>query len=308
MTAMFHTEAFLTPEARAMAAALPLPDRQEMIKNLLYKYPVFKKGVKFIQDFHLPAGGEAHDKGSIGALLGESHAGKSVICRYYASLFPNTVGESGEVYPVVYFEATEQTTPSYLAECLYYLTGARSIPNIKAAALMDNSILRLAAAKTQLVILDEAQFLLTDRPMPQIKAFRGFIKKMVDARLFNVLLVGEETLHGTVHSMKALANCGFYTDNVEPIGDGGTEFEMFRLLIDKIDDRLPFLSKSNLEVWAKDFHHFSGGKIGRVMGLIARSGQLSMGQGSGCIMVEQLRETVNRMRGPGDRYPYFEKG
>ncbi|MGP4749391.1 TniB family NTP-binding protein [Agrobacterium pusense] len=305
---MFHTEAFLTPEARAAAAALPKPRRQEMIKTLLYKYPVFKQGVKFIEDFHRPAGGEGHDTGAIGALMGESHAGKSMICRYYASLFPKGVGEGGETYPVVYLEATENMTTVHMAERLYYLTGARSIPKIKSGALIDNSILRLAAATTRLVILDESQLLLTGRPMPQIKAFRGFIKQMVDARMFNVLLVGEETLHETVHSMKALANRGFYTETVEPMGDRGTEFEMFRLLIDKIDERLPFLSKSNLEVWAKDFHHFSGGKIGRVMGLLARAGQLSMGQGSGCIMVEQLRETVNRMRAPGDRYPYFEKG
>lgn len=308
MTAMFHTEAFLTPEARAFAATLPKPQRQEMIKTLLYKYPVFKQGVKFIEDFHRPAGGDGYDVGALGALMGESHAGKSMICRYYASLYPKGVGEGGETYPVVYLEATETMTSAHMAERLYYLTGARSIPKIKTGALLDNSILRLAAAATQLVILDESQLILTGRPMPQIKAFRGFIKQMVDAGLFNVLLVGEETLHDTVHSMKALANRGFYTETVEPMGDSGTEFEMFRLLIDKIDDRLPFLSKSNLEVWAKDFHHFSGGKIGRLMNLIGRAGMIAIGQDTACIMVEQLRETVNRMRAPGDRYPYFERG
>lgn len=308
MTAMFHTEAFLTHEARAAAAALPKSRRQEMIKNLLYRYPVFNQGVAFIGSFHRPTG-EGHDTGAVGGMLGESHAGKSMICRYYASQFPNGVGERGETYPVVYLEATEQMSPSHMAERLYYLTGARSIPKIKAASLMDNSILRLAASATQLVILDEAQLLLTDRPAPQIKAFRGFIKEMVDARLFNVLLVGEERLREAIHTMTALANRGgFYCETVKPMGDSGTEFEMFRLLIDKIDERLPFLSKSNLEVWAKDFHHYSGGKIGRLMNLVGRAGLLAIGQDTGCIMVEHLRETVNRMRAPGDRYPYFEKG
>ncbi len=32
-----------------------------MIKTLLYKYPVFKEGVSFIDTFHRPAGGDVHD-------------------------------------------------------------------------------------------------------------------------------------------------------------------------------------------------------------------------------------------------------
>ena len=147
----FHTQAFTTPEARAEAASLPKPRRQEMIKTLLYPYPVFKFGVKFIKDFHQPGGDEGYDFGAIGALMGESHAGKSVICRYYSSLFPNGVSDEGETYPIVYVEATEHMTLQNLAERIYYQTGARSIPNVKNGALRDNAILRLAAAKTQLV-------------------------------------------------------------------------------------------------------------------------------------------------------------
>ncbi len=309
MTKTFHTEAFTTPEARAAAAAMPKAERQEMIKTLLYRYPVFKNGVSFIESFHRPAGGTDHDTGAIGGLLGESRAGKTIICRYFASLHPNGITAGAETYPIVYLEATEQMAPSHMAERLYFLTGARSVPHIKTNALMDNAILRMAAAKTELLIIDDAQFLLTDRPTPQIKAFRGFLKSMADANRFNVLLVGEERLHGIIHEMAAIANRGgFYCETVKPMGDSENEFDMFRLLLDKIDERLPFAAPSKLEVWAKDFHHYSSGKIGRLMNLVGRAGLMALSQDTGCIMVEHLREAVNRMRAPGDRYPYFEKG
>jgi ABC-type glutathione transport system ATPase component len=93
----FHTEAFLTPEARIAAASLPKSQRQLMIKNLLYRYPEFKKGLKFITNFHRPGSDDLHDTGVIGGLLGESRAGKTMICRYFTSLHQNGVEEEGRL-------------------------------------------------------------------------------------------------------------------------------------------------------------------------------------------------------------------
>ena len=309
MTA-FHTEPFKTPEDRSAAAALAKPRRQQMIKNLLYRSPLFKQGVDFISEFHHPVEESAADAGVIGGLLGESHAGKTKMCEYYLSRHAGGVGEWAEVYPVIYLPATEQMTPSQMAEQLYHLTGARSIPNIKTASLMRNAILRLAAMKTELVIIDDAQFLFFDRVGAQVRAFRGFVKELADAKLFNVLLVGEERMHEAIHQIKPLANRGGFPANfVRPLGNDGTEFEMFRLLLAKIDDRLPFLSKSGLEneVWAKDFHHYSGGKIGPLMNMISRAAYMALRQDTACVMVEHLRAASDMLRAPNDRYPYFAK-
>jgi hypothetical protein len=307
----FHTEAFLTPEARREAAALPTSQRQKMIKTLLYKYPVFKEGLAFIESFHRPAGGDSHDTGCIGGLLGESRAGKTVICNYYASMHPNVVGEDGETFPVVHLEATEHMTPIHIAERLFVLTGARSVPKISAASLKDKSILRLAASKTQLLIIDDAQLLLFGRPRPQTIAMRSFIKQLADANLFNVFLVGDESLEQLVNELTSLANRGgFYHETIKPIGGQDKDFEMFRLLLDKIDERLPFVDKSGLNnaLWARDFHHYSQGKIGRLMNLISRGAYMALKQDTSCIMVEHFREAIEHMRPPGDRYPYFKKG
>ena len=84
---------------------------------------------------------------------------------------------------------------------------------------------------------------------------------------------------------------------------------MFRLLLDKIDERLPFASPSGLNnaAWAKDFHYYSQGKIGRLMNLISRAAMMALKQDTACVMVEHLREAVNGMRKPGDHYRYFER-
>jgi type II secretory pathway predicted ATPase ExeA len=306
----FHTKAFLTPEERIAAASLPKSERQMMIKSLLYRYPGFKKGLKFIEDFHRPASDDLHDTGVIGGLLGESRAGKTMICRYFTTLHQNGVDEDGETFPIVYLEATEQMTPTHMADRLYYLTGARSIPMMKQDAKMDKAVLRLAAAKTELLIIDDAQNLFWNRPQPQLRVFRGFLKALSDANLFNILLVGEERLNEIINEYSHLANRGgFYSETIEPLGDSDQEFEMFRLLLDKIDERLPFAAPSGLNnaAWAKDFHYYSQGKIGRLMNLISRAAMMALKQDTACVMVEHLREAVNGMRKPGDHYRYFER-
>jgi type II secretory pathway predicted ATPase ExeA len=281
-----------------------------MIKNLLYRYPEFKKGLKFITNFHRPGSDDLHDTGVIGGLLGESRAGKTMICKYFTSLHQNGVEDEGETFPIVYLEATEQMTPTHMADRLYYLTGARSVPTMKTDAKMDKAVLRLAAGKTELLIIDDAQYLFWDRPQPQLRVFRGFIKALADANLFNILLVGEARLDEVINNMNALANRGgFFSETIEPLGDSDQEFEMFRLLLDKIDERLPFAASSSLNnaAWAKDFHYYSQGKIGRLMNLISRAAMMALKQDTACVMVEHLREAVNGMRKPGDHYRYFER-
>ncbi len=93
------------------------------------------------------------------------------------------------------------------------------------------------------------------------------------------------------------------------MGGRDGEFEMFRLLLDKIDERLPFVEKAGLSrvTWAKDFHHYSDGRIGRLMNLISRAAFMALAQDTSCVMLEHFREAMAHMRPANDRYPYFEK-
>ncbi|KSV80380.1 hypothetical protein N183_17465 [Sinorhizobium sp. Sb3] len=302
----FHADPLKTPEERIAVSALPKEKRQELISTLLYRYPIFKNGVSFIESFHRPTGSAAHDAGRIGGLLGESRSGKSMICRYYASLHKDG-GYEHKSQPIIYFEATENMDLRLAAIRLCSLAGACSVPGLSGHELTEHVILCLASAKTELLIIDDAHYLLCNRRRDQFAELRAFIDEMARAKLFNILLVGEECLHCAIYET-AMRHGQFYHDTVKLFGDSGTEFEMFRLLLDRIDDRLPFASRAGIEALAKDLHRYSAGKIGLVMDLVQRAGLMAIHQDADRITIEHLRMAANRMRAPGDHYPYFERG
>lgn len=309
----FHENPFKTPEERLAAAVLGVPERQAMIERLLYKYPVFKKGEQFIRDFHFPFAGGSHGTGKIGGLLGSSRAGKSTICAYYvAGIDPGYPGEDGERYPVLHITATDQTTPSSLADTIASATGMRSLPaKIKTQARMNMVLDRLRQVRTELVILDDAQFLFLGRTRSYLSGFQSFLKQLADLRTLNVLLVGEESVHDVIAGVDYLeGRGGFKREVLKPLGDAGKEFDDFRLLLSKIDARLPFKEPSVLHgssAVAADVHAFTGGSIGRVMNLVRDAAALAMNDGASCIMLDHLRRSSLTLVRLGDTRNYFRK-
>lgn len=309
----FHENPFKTPEERFAAATLGVPERQAMIERLLYKYPVFKTGEAFVRAFHFPFEGGSHGTGQIGGLLGSSRAGKSTICAYYVAGIEDTgPDENGERYPVLHITATDQTTPSSLADTLAMATGMRSLPaKIKTQARMNTVMDRLRQVRTQLVILDDAQFLFFGRTRGHLSGFQSFLKQLADLHTLNVLLVGEESIREVIEGVDYLeGRGGFKKEVLKPLGDAGKEFEDFRLLLSKIDARLPFKEPSILHgssAVAADVHAFTGGSIGRVMNLVRAAAALAMNDGASCIMLDHLRRSSETMSRIGDTRTYFRK-
>jgi len=309
----FHENPFKTPEERSAAASLGVIERQAMIECLLYKYPVFKKGEKFIRDFHFPYQGGTHGTGKIGGLLGASRAGKSTICSYYVSgIVRPAPDEFGERHPVIHITATDQTTPSSLADTVAVATGMRSIPaKIKTQARMNMVLKRLTQVRTELVILDDAQFLFFGRTRSHLSGFHSFLKQLADLRTLNVLLVGEESVHTVIDGVDYLeGRGGFKREVLRSLGDSGKEFEEFRLLLSKIDARLPFKEPSVLHhssAVAADVHAFTGGSIGRVMNLVREAAALAMNDGAACIMLDHFARCAPSLVRLGDIRTYFRR-
>ncbi|WFS02369.1 ATP-binding protein [Rhizobium tumorigenes] len=308
---MFHTQAY-NEETRLVASKLPKTERQMLIRYLLVKYPVFNEASAFISHFHLPVAGGVHDVGNIGGLLGETRAGKSDICQYYASQFPTVVTDDGDQYPVIYFEATSETTSSSFAETLYLRTGARSVPGkMKVPALITNSIARIARLGVQLVIIDDAQYMFFERTQKEIKNFVSLIKQLADAKAFNILLSGEDRLETLFEHNGVLdGRGGFPAYPLKPLSDSHNDFEKFELLLHSVDLRLPFpklsgLGKASL---AKEFYRYSDGVIGRVMNLVRPAANRALDAGSSNILIEHLYEeaAVRTKRGSG--HVYFKGG
>ena len=310
----FHEHPFKTPEERLAAASLPVSERQEMIETLLYKYPVFKVGEQFIRAFHFPVNGGTHGKGKIGGLLGSTRAGKSTICDYYVvGIHKPGIDEDGECHPVFRLQMTDQTTPSSLADDLAKATGMRSLPaKVKTPARMNMVIDRLRQVRTELIMLDDAHFLFLGRTRTHLSGFHSCLKQLADAGTLNVLLAGEECIHEFIDGVDYLEGRGGFPRKVlKALGGAGQEFNDFRLLLNKIDARLPFKEPSVLHdssAVAADMHAFTGGSIGRVMNLVSSAAALAMNDEASCIMLDHLRRASTTLIRLGDTRNYFQKG
>lgn len=309
----FHEHPFRTPEERHAAANLGVPERQAMIESLLYKYPVFKKGEQFIKDFHYPFVGGTHGKGQIGGLLGPSRVGKTTICKYYvAGIKAPPPDENGEYHPVVFITATDQTTPSSLTDTIAANTGMRSIlSKVKTQARINLVLERLRQVRTELIIIDDAQFLVVGRNKSCVTGFQSLLKQLADMITLNILLVGDEVIHDWIANVDYLVNRGgFKREPLKSLGDSGREFEDFRLLLSKIDARLPFKERSILHhssALAADIHAFTGGSIGRVTGLIREAAAQAMNDGTACIMLDHFARVAPSLVRLGDKRVYFKK-
>lgn len=322
----FHTAPYKDAAARLAASKLPIAERQLLVRYLLAPYPLFDDLLEFVARFHHPAKPDGvigaddvgdmdighPDVGTIGGLLGETRVGKSSVCTFYRSRWPVRTTEDGERYPVVYLEASADMTPTSMAELTYYATGAQSVPGgLKTPAMIRNSIKRLVRLGCELLIIDDAQYLFFDRTRTELKNFMSFLKLLSDAQALNVLLVGEKKVGDFIDGHAFLkGRGGFPAKAFEPLGDSAVEFEMFRMLMKKVDARMPFREASGLDspAVAGDLYRYSDGFLGRVMNIVRAAAVRAISAGSSRIMLEHLYEEAALRPKKGDAYEYFKKG
>jgi hypothetical protein len=305
----FHTEKFDTGEKRAAAAALPAGERQRMVETLLFQYPMFKRVSDEVARFHYPVACGSHGRGMIGGVLGESRSGKSFICQHYATKYPVRVVDEGEIYPLLYLEARGDWTPYHMAEQIFMATGAKSVPSMKTPALITACYRRLLKARTELIIVDDAQFLLLEPKGRALSIFKSLIKGIADLNSCNVLLSGLPSLQAFVESDAQLCGRGDFPHwSVKPLDWSLlAERHQFLLLLDGIDTRLPFRKPSGLATanHAADFYHATGGMIGRVMNIIKDAAYRAINSESACIMVDHLQIAAQARMKVGETYRPF---
>lgn len=303
----FHTEAFETDDERVAASKLPKVQRQWMIDNLIVKYAVFNKGFDMLKTNHLPVEDGDHGKGTVGAMLGTSRTGKSAICRYYAAQFPATYDDEGEIFPVVHMTASVRMTQMEFAHELNRLTACRH-GSIKGGvgAYVNSALLRLLTVRTQLLIIDDAQYLFFDRPDNGAAMFK-LVKTIVDYGELAVMLVGEERIVDYVHSIDAFENRSFNADVLQCLSASADDLLRFSKLLGSIDRRLPFANLSGLDdkYLAEHLYRYSRGQIGRVMNILRPAAYLALNDGSSRILVEHLQKVVATRLKKGDDFDYF---
>jgi hypothetical protein len=308
VAARFHTQAFATPEEQEAASRLPIDRRQWMIQNLIVKYKVFNTAFQQIANNHMPVAGGTHAQGTVGAMLGESRAGKSAVCSYYAAMHPPKYDDEGELFPVVHLTASLRMSPVEFAHEINRLTAARHMRTTGGiGAYVDNAILRLLRVRAELLIIDDAQYLFFDRTDKTAADMFKLVKRIADFNALSIVLVGEERINDYVYSIDAFANRGYNWVPIKPLTAGKKDMEKFAKLLGSIDRRLPFANLSQLDdpYIAEHLYRFSGGMIGRVMNVIRPAAFLALNEGSSQVMLEHLRTAVSTRLKKGDTFSYF---
>ncbi|NKL77618.1 TniB family NTP-binding protein [Rhizobium leguminosarum] len=297
----FHTTAFDTVEARLAASLLPDAEREEFARALLVPFEAFDKSIDFIRRRHRPNPNGGHSRGRVVGLLGEIRSGKSWACMHYAASYPMRLVDGNKKFPVVYIPVPGSPTIKSVTTLLQKRSGAHSVTYHNADDAKDASVDRLKRGEAELVVFDDAQFMLFHRDAPH---FFDLIKRIVDTNRMNVLLVGEKSIYDYMDSNGHLKKRGGFAKHfVPPILKNGVAF---RNLIGSIDKRLPFRSASVLthRHVVDDLWKISGGVIGLIMNLVVDAAIMAIADGAETLELRHLQlEADDRYQ--EDTYRYF---
>lgn len=300
----------LTSEERARVSVLPPVERQELVGAVLVRYPGYKEAFRFVSTFHRPVVDGTHDKGNLGALLGQSRAGKSFMLQDYAASFPSGKGSGAITRPVVYIEIKNDMTPHDVASYFHFALGYRSIPKVKTQVLMDMAIEALPDHQVELVILDDIDNSLANTRTGYVKKTMGFIKGILDSGTCNVICSGRMALYGILNGAEQVEGRGGLPNAViRPYRWRiPSEREKVCLLLDGIDNRLPFRAKSGLGTTerAAHFYDLSGGLIGRMMNVIKSAAHEAINDGSDHIEDRHLVYAAKLRMAPGATFVHFQ--
>jgi hypothetical protein len=305
----FHTEPFNTPADRLAASRFSPARRQWMVERLLVSYAVFKEGYAMIADNHRPVDNGTQGKGTIAAIIGDSHTGKTWICKSYTSKYPPHYDDVGEIVPVIHLTATDKIKPEEFARALNRLTIARQPRTSRGGvqAFVDQALDQLMRARTELLIIDDAQYLFYNQTKDGAGAMYKIVKKIADFKTLTIVLVGEGTINNYAYSIPSFENREYNWLPLRGLGSGDDDMERFGGLLRGIDRRLPFENLSGLDTESlkEDFYRFSGGKIGRLMNLIRPAAFRALNDKSSRVRIEHLQHVVKTRVAPDDSYNYF---
>jgi hypothetical protein len=137
----------------------------------------------------------------------------------------------------------------------------------------------------------------------------GFIKAILDADVCGVLCAGRSPLYKTLQSITQLAGRGGLPNfTISPYRwRFANERERIHLLLNSIDDRLPFRKKSGLgsPELAPHFYKVSKGLVGLIMNYVEDAAAEAINDGSDCIKRDHLVYAATIRKEPGETFTPF---
>lgn len=308
---IFHDKR-LSQTERVEAALRSPAERQRMIETLLVRYPRHRAMSKFIASFHRPVKDGTHDHGHIGVLLGATRSGKSWVLRDYMTGFPPVHKDGIVEKPVLYIEIMDDMAAHDVVRSTFMALGYVSVPQVKTDALMAMVIEALPDHGVELIIFDDVDNALRSQRTGYAKKILAFIKGILDKDYCNILCSGRYELYRILAAAEQIKGRGGLKQAVlEPYRwQVREEREQVRLLLDEIDERLPFAKKSGLADpdLAAHLYAVSGGVIGQMMNYIEPAAYEAMNDRADRIERDHLIHAAKSLMAPGTSFvPFRDK-
>lgn len=275
----------ISAEERHRRAVLPPAERQAILKNLFVGHTRFQVATERIARFHRPVVGGAADYGSVFVLFGCPRAGKSFVLDRYAERFPPDLeGAQGVVRPVVYADLPTDCSKRGFVEALAAALNVECVAKGGIDATFGNVLNAIARQGVELILLDEVQEAFAASRPAALKQARGLLRKILNLRTCNVVCAGLEETYAYMNADRQLRGRGLLPRHlIEPYDWAREEDqELFRVLCDYVDERLPFEQKSGLgrrdAAWR--LHWVCGGIIGPLKDFVHGAGCLAINDGA----------------------------
>jgi hypothetical protein len=164
-------------------------------------------------------------------------------------------------------------------------------------------------ARVELVVIDDAQYLLCASNPQTVKQSLGFILGMAKSKTCNVLLGGTTDVAGAVRSFAHAYNQGLFPNyTLRPYRWEVTEERgAFLVLLDSVDARLPFEKPSGLAdpYIAANLYRASNGALGSVMQIVKAAAFDAINKEQSHITLANLELAARDRSNPSDPHKLF---
>jgi len=288
----------LSPETLAKAAELrdcfvQTPQMNKIVqatRMLHATVPAIRKSVR--------PGGHADCK----LVVGLPGSGKTTAVRYYADRYPPIEEEERTRHRVLYVQVPPEATLRAFAQTLYFAIMKHGSGNGAQAAITSRFVDLAEKTDLELLIIDEAHNLgrLDDRRNPDATA--NWVRGLLDAKLFNILLVGLPEAARIFTRKLDLVRRGGGVIPMEPYDwNKESDRRVFRMFLHKFDQAMGHAELSGLsdERMALRFYNFSGGLIGLVVRILETANDIAWATGMEKVTLDLLARTADGYRQAG---------
>jgi hypothetical protein len=310
-------EEAIAPEDRMRIAALPNAQRQQRFADMLVRHDGFDEIVKFLDLAHMPVPDGHPNVGRITAVYAPFRSGKSTAIKYYCARFPEILDGTAVKRRVLYFHCHGNMTPVDIQKGLFGAVTGLVAPDKDSGQLAERLIDQIAARGVEMVILDDLHTTMLGKRSDSVRRIKAFLIKLLEAGVCHVTVAGPEELDAIL----AFDDLADDDESGQLEGRGGLinakiprydwhdaeSRKRYRILLDRIDDRLPFEEKSGLGATqvAAHFYDMFGDSIGNVLDLLYYAMGFAIRDRAKRIRIDDLARVAALRRRRKDPFVHF---